>query len=219
MQGEPSEAIEASVPRVSESVAEPAAAETNRPRRRRRAIALGAAGILVLAIGAEVAIHEMRVHASEQGSTISNLVRERWGNERATQIEQFAFAYDSVFVTTTFWAGEALSNGPSAVVRAVIASDPPAAPDVSEAATSSADDSADLEHDLSQTSAVSERASLRLPELIPLNEVDSKDEGYWITDGLPNRRPSTPWSRRRGSTRAARCRRRWSTCCCSTRAA
>ena len=189
MQGESREATEASVPSVSEGSSE-SPASSARPRRRRRTIALGAAaGILALAVGAEVAIHEMRVRASEQGSTISNIVRERWGNQRATQIEQFAFAYDSLFVTTTYWAGEAFTTGPTAVVRAVLASEPPTAPDQSEA---SEDDAQDLDHDMSQTSAVSARASLRLPELIPLNEVDSKDDGYWITDGLPNRSALDP---------------------------
>jgi hypothetical protein len=139
----------------------------------RRTVAYAGIGVLLAgAILAEVAIHEVRVRASEHGSVISNLVRERWGNERATQIEEIVFAYDAAFVTAWSWAADAIVEEPEAPPRVV--------------ARAEDDEPAIDLPDASLTSFVQQRPSLVLPPIVAVTDTPRNDEGYWSTEGLPN---------------------------------
>ena len=153
--------------------------DSSRSRSRSRAIRLGialAVAVVAGALGAEAAIHETRLHASEQGSAISNFIRERWGNERATRVEDLLFFYDAQFVRVQYWL-ESLTpgGGRSAVLvarehsQSRIASDPIGAP---------------------LRAAEADPAALVLPEIKPLHADLQPDEGYWTPEQLPNPSPS-----------------------------
>lgn len=130
------------------------------------ATVLGLAGC---AVTVEVAIHEMRIHASEQGSAVSNIVRDRWGNQRATQIEQILFAYDATFVSAAYWAEQVFEERAAPAPEAI--------------ATHPRDETAE------RPAAMSPR-QLVLPDIAPLHANPLPDEGYWTTLGLPNPSPS-----------------------------
>lgn len=149
-----------------------------------RRAGLAAGGVIAAGAIGGAAIRQMRVHASESGSAISSFVRDRFGNERAVQLEGILFAYDDT-INGIVSQGEQMLTG-------ILGEELPKQEKkpISHTITKSIDKSIEASDASSLSKAPEQtRPPLFFPDIKPTHENLQPGEGYWTTEGLPNPSP------------------------------